>query len=64
MISKDENVKKVATDLCPLYAEYGSCEACDAELDIDDEPCLYECMAKLVISKGYKKVGSIDNEQR
>lgn len=51
----ENQIEKMAVDICPLYEEYGSCKKCDDELDIDDEPCLYKCMAKLCIKKGYRK---------
>ena len=48
---------KIISDICPLYKEYGTCEQCNAELDIDDEPCYWECMAKDIIRNGYRKQG-------
>lgn len=51
---KDEKLK-IISDICPFYKEYGTCEQCNTELDIDDEPCYFECMANAIINNGYRK---------
>ena len=51
---KDEK-RKIISDICPLYKEYGTCEQCNTELDIDGEPCYFECMANHIIRCGYSK---------
>lgn len=58
----EKQIEEMAIDLCPLYEEYGSCKKCDEELDIDDEPCLYKCMAKLCIEKDYSKASDLEKE--
>lgn len=58
-MTEDKQIEKMARDVCPLTEDYGSCEACDAELDIEDDPCLYKCMSKLFISKGYCKASEV-----
>ena len=47
--------EKIISDICPLYKEYGTCEQCNTELDIDDEPCYFECVANAIINNGYRK---------
>jgi hypothetical protein len=58
-MSKEKQIKnekeKIISDICPLYKEYGTCEQCNADLDIDDEPCYFECMANAIINNGYGK---------
>ena len=61
-MTENKQIEKIARDVCPLIEEYGSCEACDAELDIEDDPCLYKCMSKLFASKGYCKASEIAEE--
>lgn len=51
---KDEKLK-IISDICPFYKEYGTCEQCNTELDIDDEPCYFECIANAIINNGYRK---------
>jgi PHP family Zn ribbon phosphoesterase len=51
---KDEK-RKIISDICPFYKEYGTCEQCNTELDIDGEPCYFECMANAIINNGYSK---------
>lgn len=51
---KDEKLK-IISDICPFYKEYGTCEQCNTELDIDGEPCYFECMANAIINNGYRK---------
>jgi hypothetical protein len=61
-MSREERIEAMAKDICPLYKEYGSCEKCDAEIDIDDAPCIYKCMAKLFIENNYCKASEIFEE--
>lgn len=64
-MSRDKQIEektKVISDICPLYKEYGSCEQCDTELDVDDEPCYWECMANAIIRYGYRKASEFARE--
>ena len=54
--------QKIIGDICPLYKEYGTCEQCNTELDIDDEPCYYGCMANAIVNNGYRKSSEIAEE--
>lgn len=58
-MNRDKQIEEMAKDVCPLIEEYGNCEKCDAELDIEDDPCIYKCMAKLFASKGYRKADEV-----
>ena len=51
----DDQKKKIISDICPFYKEYGTCERCNTALDIDDEPCYWECMANEIIRNNYRK---------
>ena len=46
---------EVIADICPFYKEYGTCEQCNTALDIDGEPCYFECMANAIINNDYRK---------
>ena len=50
-----EQIEEIVRDICPFYKEYGSCEKCYAEMDIDDEPCYWACVAKVINQNGYSK---------
>lgn len=50
-----EEREKIISDICPFYKEYGTCEQCNTALDIDGEPCYFECMANAIIRNGYRK---------
>lgn len=50
-----EERKKIIRDICPFYKEYGTCEQCNTALDIDGEPCYFECMANAIINNDYRK---------
>ena len=57
-MSKEKQIeerKKIISDICPFYKEYGTCEQCNKDLDIDDEPCYFECMANAIIKNDYRK---------
>lgn len=56
--------KQIIKDICPLYKEYGSCERCAKELPIleDDEPCYYECTARLIVENDYRKASDVARE--
>lgn len=58
----NKETKKIINDICPLYKEYGSCERCNTELDTDDEPCYYKCVANVIISNGYCKASEVFEE--
>ena len=58
-MNKEKQIEEMAKDVCTLIEEYGNCEKCDTELDIDDEPCIYKCMAKLFAEKGYRKASDV-----
>ena len=58
----NDKVKTAAADVCPLFKEYGSCEKCDEEIDINDDPCIYQIMAKLFLEKDYRKASDIATE--
>ena len=47
--------QKIISDICPFYKEYGTCEQCNKALDIDGEPCYWECMANAIIANDYRK---------
>lgn len=51
----NEKKQKIISDICPFYKEYGTCEQCNKALDIDDEPCYFECMADAIINNNYAK---------
>ena len=46
---------EVIKDICPFYKEYGSCDRCNTELDIDGEPCFFESMANDIINIDCRK---------
>ena len=48
--------QKIIADICPFYKEYGSCDRCNTETEIDDPPCYFECMANAIIDNNYRKV--------
>lgn len=50
-----EQIKKIISDICPFYKEYGSCEKCDEEMSIEDEPCYWACVAKVICQNDYRK---------
>lgn len=56
-MSREET--KIVSKICPLYKEYGGCEKCDSELDIEDEPCYYKCVANIIIENDYHKASEI-----
>ena len=51
----NKQIEEIKKDICPFYKEYDSCEQCNSELDIDEEPCYWERMAKCIIRNGYRK---------
>ena len=61
-MSRDKQIEEMAKDVCELYKDFGSCEACDAELDIDGEPCIHECFAKAFYNAGYRKASDLAEE--
>lgn len=63
-LNKEKQIEEMAKDICPLIEEYGNCEKCDAELDIEDDPCIYKCMAKLFASKDYRKASDVIEDMR
>ena len=56
---KDNPIEEMATAVCPLIEEYGSCEKCNSALDIDDEKCIYQTMAELFINADYRKASDV-----
>jgi hypothetical protein len=61
-MSRDKQIEEIVKDFCPLYQEYGSCKQCNKDLDIDDEPCYYGCVANLIIDYGYRKSSDVAEE--
>ena len=61
-MSREKQVEEIVKDFCPLYQEYGSCKQCNKDLDIDDEPCYYGCVANLIIDYGYRKSTDVAEE--
>jgi hypothetical protein len=55
----EEMAKKVISDICPFYKEYGTCKQCNTKLDIGDEPCYWEYMAKAIVRYGYRKASEV-----
>lgn len=49
-------IEEMARDICPFAQAYETCEKCDTDLDIGEEPCTYKSMANFLIQKGYRKV--------
>ena len=54
-----EEKLKIINNICPFYKEYGTCEQCNADLDIGDEPCYWECMAEAIIRYDYCKTSEV-----
>lgn len=50
-----EDKQKIIEDICPFYKQYGSCDLCNTEIGIGDEPCYFECIAGVIINEGYHK---------
>lgn len=61
-MSRDKQIEEIVKDFCPLYQEYGSCKRCNKDLDIDEEPCYYGCVANLIIDYGYRKASDVAEE--
>ena len=59
-MSRDK--QKIISDICPFYKEYGTCEQCNTELDIDDEPCYWECIANAIVNNEYRKASEVAEE--
>ena len=56
-MTENEQINKIAREICHLRAEYVTCEECNKECCIDeDELCYFQCMAKEIISHNYRKV--------
>lgn len=62
-MSKEKLIEIIA-DICPFYKEYGTCEQCNTDLDVDGEPCYWECMANAIINNGYRKQEWISVDER
>ena len=62
-MSKEKRIEIIA-DICPFYKEYGTCEQCNTDLDVDGEPCYWECMANAIINNGYRKQEWISVDER
>ena len=62
MQNRDKQIEGIVKDFCPLYQEYGSCKRCNKDLDIDDEPCYYGCVANLIIDYDYRKSTELAEE--
>jgi hypothetical protein len=61
-MSRDKQIEEIVKDFCPLYQEYGSCKRCNKDLDIDDEPCYYGCVANIIIDYDYHKASEVAEE--
>ena len=48
-------IEGIISDICPFLKNHGSCERCNTELDIDNEPCYWECIANAIIKYGYRR---------
>ena len=59
-----EEKQKIISDICPFYKEYGTCEQCNTEIDIDGEPCYFECMANAIVDNCYRKQRWISVEEQ
>ena len=57
-----EEKQKIISDICPFFKEYGTCEQCNTEFDINDEPCYWECMARAIINNDYRKASEVAKE--
>lgn len=62
MADNENYIDEIARDLCPFSKDYTSCTVCNDEIDIDDEPCLYTIIAKLIAEKGYVKCPCKESE--
>jgi hypothetical protein len=61
-MSRDKQIEEIVKDFCSLYQEYGSCKRCNKDLDIDDEPCYYGCVANIIIDYDYHKASEVAEE--
>lgn len=55
MDEEKKQIEEIASDICPFYKDYGSCERCNKELDTDGEPCYFMHMAMHIVRCGYRK---------
>ena len=62
-MTENEQINKIAREICHLRAEYITCEECNKECCIDeDELCYFQCMAKEIISHNYRKASEVARE--
>lgn len=50
----EKQIEEIKKEICPFYKDYENCEECHDETD-DEEPCCFECAAKLIVKYGYRK---------
>ena len=55
----EKQIEEMAKDLCHLSKEYGECSTCDAVIDIGDKPCVYRCVAEMILDNGYRKASDV-----
>ena len=58
----NKQIDEIISDICPFFKEYGTCERCNTELDIENEPCYWECIANAIIKYGYRRQDEVARE--
>ena len=61
-MSRDKQIKDIVKDICPFYKKYGTCEECDSEIDIEDEPCYWVGVAECIALNDYRKTSEVARE--
>ena len=56
-MTKYEQIENIARESCHLSSKFKTCEECNETYKSDDELCYYQCIAKKIITLGYRKVG-------
>ena len=55
-MTKYEQIENIARESCHLSSKFKTCEECNETYKADDELCYYQCIAKKIITLGYRKV--------
>ena len=55
MSKEKQMIEEMAREMCHLSAECKTCQICNERYHGDDDLCYFQCVAKEIINRGYRK---------
>lgn len=61
-MSREKQINEMAREMCHLSAECKTCQICNERYHGDGDLCYFQCVAKEIVNRGYRKQSEVIDE--